>query len=287
MEQITFEKLQKLVANIDYVFDDSYPVCFDVNNNGKKIKFECGITNAFEFEGQFYDGYQYFMVERVLPSGRKITHFFDLQDPDGMTFDEIGNMLKTHCEIDDNSIIRLFAKSFSGKRKNIDTDKLPLKFEAEERRLTYELELTEEVSKGIEWFRKITGEDNVLVSTKPGEFVDLNNMDGSSFAFMFDTKVLYYDTFTSAICTYYPKHVIRTKEYKSYKRLESNDKFKWILLYICNGEDLLSSTKVCFVRVDDEYGESAYYEDINNEKVNNWFKETFTKALEMSKSNAI
>jgi hypothetical protein len=69
--------------------------------------------------------------------------------------------------------------------------------------------------------------------------------------------------------------------------LESNDKFNWILLYICTGEDLLSSTKICFVRVEDEFGESKLYEDINNDKVNNWFKDTFAKALEVSKNYAV
>jgi hypothetical protein len=138
MKQITFEELHRLVSNIDYAFSDTFPVCFDVDNNGKRIKFECGISNQFEFEDEFYDEYQYLMTERVMPFGRKITCFLDLQDADCMAFDAIGEMLKKRCEIDENSVIRLFAKSFSGKHRDIPSNRLPSKFEAEERVLKYE-----------------------------------------------------------------------------------------------------------------------------------------------------
>lgn len=272
-----------MVSKIDYLWDNSFPVNFCVVNNGERVKFECGITNSFNFEGKFYDEYQYLFREIKMPNGRKHHSFIDLQDPDCMVFEEIGNMLRKKCGINDESVIYLYDKSFSGQHKNIDDGILPRTFEVTERALTYELDLTDGVTKGIEWFKKIIGEDNILISTEPDKFVDLNGMDGSCFAFLFsDRKVLYYDITTSAICTYCPKNAIKTKEYKSYKRIESNDKFNWILLYVCNGEDLLSRTKLCFVDVQDEFGECIFYEYINEEKVNSFFNEIVEKAFKTS-----
>jgi hypothetical protein len=284
MEKITFERLQELVANIDYIWDHSFPVSFCVINNGKKVKFECGITNSFHFEGDFYDEYQYVFMETVLPSGRKYSNFVDLQNPDDMIYEEIREMLKNKCDISDESAIYLYKNSFSGKRRNVtEPERLPFVFKTDARIAKYELELTDEVCKGIEWFKKITGEDKILISTEPGKFVDLNGMNGRDFAFLFDgRKVLYYDMFTNAICTYCPTDSIRHRNYKSYKRIESNDKFNWILLSICTGDDLLSSTKVCFVNVQDEYGKVIYYEDVNIEKINKFFQEIYLKAMEMS-----
>lgn len=147
----------------------------------------------------------------------------------------------------------------------------------------YEFHLTDEVERGIKWFQKITGEENILISTEPDKFVDLNEMNGSDFAFLFDgRKVLYYDLLTSAICTYCPKRAIKNRDYKSYKRIESNDKFNWILLYICTKEDLLSRFRLCSVSVQDEFGEEIYREVIDSDKVNTFFGEILVKAMEMS-----
>lgn len=278
MEKITFEQLKDLIANIDYLDDESYPVCFDVTTNGEKREFECGITSGFEYDGEYFEEYQYFGRHF---KRKDYKHFInvEMKDADDIVFDEIEKMLNKYCNIENGSVIRLLGKSFKGKRKKIKKESdLSTQFVIDYNIAKFENNLTKEVSKGIEWFKNILGVEKLLISTKQDSFVDLNNMNGTTFSFIFDRKVLYYDELTSALCTYCP-NALKTKGFKSYMRIEANDNFKWILLYICNGEDLLSSTKVCHVIIENEIGEKKIVEGINNEKVSNWMKDTFEKAL--------
>lgn len=275
--KISFDELHKLVANIDYVWDESFPIAFSVKNGKEVCKFECGITGEFEFHGELFDEYQYLAVTEI--GGHKFNLIGDLFSPDDVSKEEIEAILKKCCRINDDSVITLYenkSKSFNGKRKNINGIRhFPSSFIES----VTQNDLTDEVKKGLDWLKKVVGEDRILFSTKEGEYVDLNEMSGSTFAFMFDRrKVLYYDICFDALCTYAPYY--GWKDLKHYcKRIECNDYFKWVLLYICTGENLLSSFKPCNVKVTEIDGVERYFDEINHEKMEGFLEKLVNDTL--------
>ena len=298
MKQITFKELQDLVANIDYIDDESYPVKFSVVNSegcpiGTKNKFECGIPGHFEVDGEVFDEQQYFEVN-VLNHSHKF--IIDLQEPDEMVYEGIGDMLKRYCRINDSSKIYLYDKSsFTGKRKQIDGKDAPENFVAKVRESHTQFEITEEVEKGLNYLRKLVKEvamdkdnDIMLISTKEGEIVDLNGMSGSNFAFLFDRKVLYYNEMEMVLCTYCPYNSNRSVKDCTI-RIESNDNFRWILLNECTGENLLSEIKPCSIEVKSLFdGKTKVFDCINEDKMNKFFEkayETAVKACETLSAN--
>ena len=93
-----FKELLDLVTHIDYLGDGhqgveatllSHPILFDVETDGKTISGKAGLD---------LEDYQ------VLYVNNKIVN---KQDPDLMEYEQIENMLKTHFNIKDNSVISL------------------------------------------------------------------------------------------------------------------------------------------------------------------------------------
>ena len=123
MKKISFEKLCKLVAHIDYIDSSSYPVSFVVKDKGEAPRrFECGIGEADNnvwfckaFGGE--TELQYMISEK--------DGIVDLQDPDCMSFKGICEMLKTKCKIGAESNIQLYEDvSFDGEELYITEELL-------------------------------------------------------------------------------------------------------------------------------------------------------------------
>ena len=103
-KKISFDALQQLVANIDYVFDDSFPVVFFVDGH----KYSCGIEHSLNER-------QYLLDENE--------NLLDLQEADDMEWDAIGKMLKEKCRVSDTAPSRITLAvplSFGGERPNLD-----------------------------------------------------------------------------------------------------------------------------------------------------------------------
>ena len=103
-KKISFEELNKLVSNIDYIGGFEY-MEFIVRNGKKERVFCAGI-------GCFWEDNQYVQISEVpqyLVESTDINNMvlLDLQEPDLMVYDEIGRMLKEKCGINENSEIYL------------------------------------------------------------------------------------------------------------------------------------------------------------------------------------
>ena len=101
-KKISFEKLNTLVSNIDYIGGFEY-MEFIVRNGKKERAFCAGI-------GCFWEDNQYEQISEVpqyLVESTDINNMvlLDLQEPDLMVYDEIGRMLKEKCGINENSKI--------------------------------------------------------------------------------------------------------------------------------------------------------------------------------------
>ena len=280
-KKISFNELCKMVAKIDYLYKESYPIVFSVEDDDCIMKHECGITKAFEFQGVQFDEYQYLVTTEFKSKEHKheMDYVRHLVDPDDVSFSEISEVLKDKCHIDENSIITLYeGKSFKGRKRYIE------KVTPEICEMVTQSDLTKEVKKGIEWFKEILKTDVVLISTKRNEgrfeydITNLNGLSGSDFAFLIDRKVLYYDTLRRVLCTYAPTNGHRELE-TFYTRIECNDNFKWLLLYICNGEDLLSSVKLCNIEIKEPFEEPRYITGINQEKIEATYNKICALAL--------
>ena len=105
MRKIGFEELCKLVAHIDYADSSSYPVSFVVKDKGKMPRiFECGIGEA-DNNVWFCKAFGGWTELQYMLSAKD--GIVDLQDPDGMAFHEICEMLKAKCRIGAESEILL------------------------------------------------------------------------------------------------------------------------------------------------------------------------------------
>lgn len=106
MKKVTFEQLSKMVAKIDYIWENSYPILFSVDN---------------EYYASGIDGCeQQYLVKRevnkpISEVGWSDVDLLDEQDPDEMVYGEIKEMLIKLCNIKSNSIIKVdFDNSFNG-----------------------------------------------------------------------------------------------------------------------------------------------------------------------------
>lgn len=104
-KKISFEELNKLVSNIDYIGGFEY-MEFIVRNDKKERAFCAGI-------GCFWGENQYEQIvseePQYLVESTDIDNMvlLDLQEPDLMAYEEIGRMLKEKCGINENSKIYL------------------------------------------------------------------------------------------------------------------------------------------------------------------------------------
>jgi hypothetical protein len=137
MSKIKFNDLHRLVSEIDYVNEMSYPVAFAVDG----VKYRAGIgafntddCDIYGDEGEdftdFFYGFeneiQY--LSRIENDDEETTfeldggydYILDAQDPDVMSFDEIGDMLKKCCNITETSDIQLYEEySFNGEQHDV------------------------------------------------------------------------------------------------------------------------------------------------------------------------
>lgn len=122
MGKISFKKLHKLVAGIDPIYEDSYPVMFTVAKKGEEHHegqtYLVGLTDELTgSDGELYDGLCQFI--RLLSTGKII----DLQDEELMSFDEIGALLKEKCGIERGCSIYLEKDcSFGGEWYYVDEE---------------------------------------------------------------------------------------------------------------------------------------------------------------------
>ena len=110
MKKIDFKTLHSLVCNVDYIDDNSYPIVFEVHNKNKEpIKYECGLTSLSDDSSkEFRD-----LIFNAVGCEEEIQYlynidsgeFLDLQDCDCMASDEIKEMLKKKCKINEDSVI--------------------------------------------------------------------------------------------------------------------------------------------------------------------------------------
>ena len=132
MEKITFDQLQQLVANIDYIYPDSYPIVFRVTHKRGGIRnYEAGIGRADgEIDPDNLTEECQYLAERDTCHGDVFRHVIDVQEPDNMKVSEIGQMLREKCKIKDGDTIWFNRRlSCTGKRFN-DFEKVELSWPA-------------------------------------------------------------------------------------------------------------------------------------------------------------
>ena len=137
MKKIDFNELKSLVCGIDYLDSDSYPVVFSIitKETDNIETFEAGIgdwagadnniildsiiNKAFGTQTEL----QYLAKIDDVSGNKETCCYLDLQDPDCMESQEIEEMLKEKCHIDEynsDKLIVLHQKdSFSSIEKSI------------------------------------------------------------------------------------------------------------------------------------------------------------------------
>lgn len=129
---ITFDELHRLVSEVDYINDESYPISFTVDG----VEYRAGIgpycmddlqDTAKDCDEEDKEHYAYFpdffygyddevqYLTRIEDEAVGDEYVLDACDPDDMSFKGIGEMLKKCCNITDSSEICLSTKnSFNG-----------------------------------------------------------------------------------------------------------------------------------------------------------------------------
>ena len=119
MKPITFDELHCLVANVDYLLPNTFPIKFKVDG----VKYLIGV-GYFETDGaedsdvdftNFFYGYE----EEIQFLSRMENSYeetiLDTSDCDELVFEEIGDILKKCCNITENSKIELYERGcFNG-----------------------------------------------------------------------------------------------------------------------------------------------------------------------------
>jgi hypothetical protein len=131
MKEYTFEVLHRIIANIDYVWPQSFPIQFKiVQRDGRENFYEagiCNITDNIDYENVCGGDGQYLSEIEGFSEGDNVPTYIcvlDLQDCDGMKFAEIGEMLKRECEITDSCSIFISDKVSRGGRMEFSTEDL-------------------------------------------------------------------------------------------------------------------------------------------------------------------
>jgi hypothetical protein len=140
-KKITFDELHRMTSKIDYINERSYPIVFTVD--GVKYRTGIGSFNTDDIdiyyenygdtltEDYFYgyaDEMQY--LSRIDNYDEDASfeyedtcgyeYIMDVQDPDDMEFNAIGEMLKRCCSITESSDIQLCVNhSFNGKQYDV------------------------------------------------------------------------------------------------------------------------------------------------------------------------
>lgn len=146
-KKITFGELHKFVAGIDYVVSHDY-MEFTVENGSGKRDFCAGIGYIdpnHRYEPIVTSEVQFLM--EVKDDGLAL---LDMQDPNDMAFEKIGDMLRKECGIDDDCTIRLhlLSKKESDKKSRPWVDDVPMTAALEEK-LEKTLEECEEEEKRL------------------------------------------------------------------------------------------------------------------------------------------
>lgn len=142
MKTITFNELHRLVSEVDYINEESYPIAFTVDGNKYRVGIgpyvlddlnntaeDCDEEDVehYAYFPDFFSGYedevQYLCrVDDVDDFDGACAEeiVLDACDPDDMEFHAIGDMLKKYCNITDSSKIQLSTKdSFNGNQYGV------------------------------------------------------------------------------------------------------------------------------------------------------------------------
>lgn len=100
------------IAEMDYIFVDTFPLIFNVTNNDETHTFEAGMGKFDDYEVQYLS----------TKKGKLATKgVIDIQDPDAMSYENIEKMVKQCCDINDESIITIdLENSFDGHYANFN-----------------------------------------------------------------------------------------------------------------------------------------------------------------------
>lgn len=129
MKKISFEELCDLVADVDYLWENTFPIYFKVDNTEYIAgigNYDCGDDTGDDY-GVFGITEELQYLARFEPEIDKegdtlyIPRFLDVDDPDDMIYDDIVEMLKKQCNITENSEIVIFEESsFDGTQNYIE-----------------------------------------------------------------------------------------------------------------------------------------------------------------------
>ena len=129
MKKISFEELCDLVAHVDYLWENTFPIYFNVDSTEYVAGigyYDCGDDTGDPF-GVFGITEELQYLARLEPKIDKedntisfLVSFLDVDDPDDMTYDDIVEMLKKQCNITEKSKIEISNKyCFDGTQKYI------------------------------------------------------------------------------------------------------------------------------------------------------------------------
>ena len=136
MKKLNLKELQDLVSEVDYISPLSYPILFSVINTESKdlVSYEVGLGRSYDKASDLFnnalglDGdLQYLaIVDNSCDDGVYEESYLDVQDPDCMVYEAIGEMLRKKCKIDDEKTIIVLHQrdSFSGDGRGITYDLL-------------------------------------------------------------------------------------------------------------------------------------------------------------------
>lgn len=130
--KITFEELQHRVANVDYIWDDSFPVRFSVTNGETTQSYEIGIGEIIDNDRYNDiiggDGQYIALIDNdtIADDTPAYDGVMEIVDADSMIYNEIGETLRDFCEITDESIITLtlIPEEYKGTRMKFSEDEL-------------------------------------------------------------------------------------------------------------------------------------------------------------------
>lgn len=130
--KITFEELQHRVANVDYIWDDSFPVRFSVTNGETTQSYEIGIGEIIDNDRYNDiiggDGQYIALIDNdtIADDTPAYDGVMEIVDADSMVYKEIGETLRDFCEITDESIITLtlIPEEYKGTRMKFSEDEL-------------------------------------------------------------------------------------------------------------------------------------------------------------------
>ena len=142
MEKITFDDLHRLVSEVDYINEESYPIAFTVDGNKYRVGIGSYVLDDLDNTAEdcdedakkhyayfpdFFSGYEDEVQYLCRIDGGDDFDgaggdecVLDACDPDDMSFNEIGDMLKKCCNITDSSEILLSTEnSFNGNQYGV------------------------------------------------------------------------------------------------------------------------------------------------------------------------